>query len=187
MQMSPDWSKLAPPLLFSALILFFLYRRVRRSIGRQPLRQRVVGFRFILLIVGAAILLQSPSMTPLAYEAAMAGAVAGAALALVSLRYTKFEITPEGRFYTAHLYIGLAVIALLIGRLAYRLIEAYVVARQTATPLDPNSMPLDVTSPLTFGFVFATIGYYLCYLGGVLWWSRQSSRQVGTAPPNRPA
>ena len=42
-----------------------------------------------------------------------------------ALRHTEFEATPQGYFYTPHLYIGIAVTALFIGRMLYRMVLVY--------------------------------------------------------------
>lgn len=179
-----DWSKIATPALLSIVVLFLLYRRIRRSIGRQPLRRSVMQFRLLLLVVVAGMLILSPTMTPAGREAAAVGALAGAALAAFSLRHTKFESTGGGQFYTPHLYIGLAVIVLLLARIGYRLLQVYGSAG-TASPADPNVVPVAVSTPLTFGFLFATLGYYACYIGGVLWKSGRMTPSTDGSPPGQ--
>jgi len=54
--MQPDFSKIGP-LLFAALVVFAVYRRFRRSFGRQPLRPGRMSVRIALLaVVGCALL-----------------------------------------------------------------------------------------------------------------------------------
>jgi hypothetical protein len=179
-----DWSRFATPLLVSVVILFLLFRRIRRSVGRQPLRRNSLRFRLVLLLVVGGMLLLSPTMTPASRPAAILGLLVGAGLAAFSLRHTKLESTSTGQFYTPHVYIGLAVIALLITRMGYRLIQVYSVGGPVAA-MGPNAVPAAVSTPLTFGFLFTTIGYYVCYLGGLLWWARRSPGLADGRPPGQ--
>src|SRR5689334_20773065 len=49
----------------------------------------------------------------------------GVYLIEILMQHTKFEATAEGNFYTPHTYIGLAVSALLLGRVAYWFLAVY--------------------------------------------------------------
>src|SRR5262249_18711250 len=113
------------PVLFTALVLWSIYRRIRRNLGRQP----VAPVRMMLRIASLAligVLMLVLSHADLKMIAAMAGGVGGGLLlAWYALKHTRFEDTPEGRFYTPHAYIGLFVSALLIGRIVYRLVVVY--------------------------------------------------------------
>ncbi len=59
--MPADFSQIGP-YLFAALVVLIVYRRLRRSFGRQPLRPRRMTLRMILL----ALLAWYHSATPLA-------------------------------------------------------------------------------------------------------------------------
>ncbi|HWW32120.1 MAG TPA: hypothetical protein VNY70_02010, partial [Steroidobacteraceae bacterium] len=77
------------------------------------------------------------------------------------------EVTPEGRFYTPHTYIGLAVTVLFLGRLAYRFLYLSSGANGMFAP-DPNAAIAYQRSPLTVGIFAVLVGYYLSYYAGVL-------------------
>ncbi|HTY51373.1 MAG TPA: hypothetical protein VMB48_16940 [Steroidobacteraceae bacterium] len=183
---------LGPALAVGVIAVLGVYRRMRRSIGRQPLRpgrlwSRIAVWALICALMTTALLRRHPAGTPAAIAA---GAVLGIVLALVALRYTEFAFTPEGNFYTPHLYTGLAVTALLVARLAYRLVLIYTL--QGAAPESVPGMAPGVTSgvgaypppafssPLTLAILFLTGGYYICYYGGVL---RALHRQPAGAQP----
>jgi len=64
------------------------------------------------------------------------------------------------------------VIALFVGRLAYRVTALVALARggQQASilSLDPNSIQFVQGTSMTLAIVFVLVGYYLCYYTGVL-------------------
>lgn len=91
-----------------------------------------------------------------------AGIAGGAVLGYVGLRYTKFEVQPDGRFYTPHTYIGVAVTALFFGRLLYRFLTVY-------DGVVPNrALAAAYQSPFTLAVFGALVGYYVFYYLGVL-------------------
>ena len=181
-------ANLGPALAIGAIAVFSVYRRMRRSIGRQPLQPTRLWVRMgiwllICILMTAALLQKHPTGTPAAMAA---GAVLGVALALVALRYTEFTFAPEGDFYTPHLYTGLAVSALLVARLAYRLVQIYGMGGMPGAAAGMGaSGPMPVVppafgSPLTLAILFLTAGYYLCYYAGVL---RAHARRPAAVQP----
>jgi Protein of unknown function (DUF1453) len=154
------------PVLVAALVIFMLYRRVRRSFGRQPVHKGRMVFRAALLaVVGVALAI----LHPLASDGALAGGVvAGSFLGYVGLKHTQFETGEKGAFYTPHTYIGLFVTSLLI----IRLIVRYYVLHRRSTPLEPaaggDPWAAYQHNPLTIGIFGLVIGYYVFYNIGVL-------------------
>jgi hypothetical protein len=67
----------------------------------------------------------------------------------------------------------------LVGRVAYRMVSLYVTnANHGATAVDPTqafSTPAMMRSPLTLGFLFVVVGYYVCFYSLVLWKSKRIS------------
>lgn len=177
------------PILIAALVIWGFYRRARRFIGRQPLQPGRLWTRIgIFAILGAIMLLVSARDMDLA-AAMLAGACGGVVLGLAGLKYTRFEVTPEGRFYTPHTYIGLIMLALLAGRLLYRFAMLYYGAHgfpsgvpgaagpgsfAPGTPYgDPSTYAYQnpyayQRSPLTLAIFGGLIGYYISYYLGVL-------------------
>jgi hypothetical protein len=160
--------RLVIPYLIAALIVWRLYRRMRRSFGRQRVRDGFLWFRigFLALLAALAatfsITHEIDMLGPL-----LAGIACGAALGYFGLRYTKFEVTAEGRFYTPHTYIGLVVTALFVGRVLYRFLEIYngVIPATTAGEGLAASFQ---HSPFTLAMFGALVGYYVLYYGGIL-------------------
>jgi hypothetical protein len=154
------------PLLFGALIAFAIYRRVRRNIGRQALSPARLTSRIALFgILGTMILLMSLRDVNL-FGAMLAGVAGGLALAWFGLKHTQFEVTPQGRFYTPHTYIGAFVSALFLGRIAYRFIVLYSTSHALAADSDPFAAYQK--SPLTLAIFGVLVGYYVFYYAGVL-------------------
>jgi hypothetical protein len=159
--------KLITSILIGALALWILYRRVRRNVGRQPLNARRMGSRIVLLAVIAVLMASGATHDVELFGALVAGIAAGAALGWLGLRHTKFEATAEGKFYIPHTYIGVLVSALLLSRIAYRLLVVYPAAH-VAAQADRNPFATYQKSPLTLAILGVVIGYYLLYYAGVL-------------------
>jgi hypothetical protein len=172
--MHPPISDIGSTLLIAALVLFILYRRFRRNFGRQLLRQNRMIFRMLVLGIFCLVLLFSPFGTVKGHMAALLGAFLGVVLALYAIVHTKFEVTPEGRFYTPSLYIGMTVTALFIGRIIYRFMVVYPVLHGVVQQAQQNpQMQMDTfasyqRSPLTLGLYFLLAGYYICYYAGII-------------------
>ncbi len=159
-------SQLVPTLLVP-FIVWRVYSRVRRNIGRQPYRsRRLLGSAIFFSIVTALLALMA---TP--HHAAL-GALAGGllvavALGAVSLKLTTWENSAAGEFYTPNRTIGLAVTLLFIGRLVYRVVTL------TAAPAADGPPPAMFQSPLTFFIFGITAGYYITYYLGLYIRGRQ--------------
>src|SRR5207253_1415921 len=96
------------------------------------------------------------------------GALPGVALALWGVHLTRIESTPEGRFYTPNPYLGFAVSALLIARVAYRMIQVWP-AMQSAHADVPPPSPGSIYTPTTMALLGLVIGYYVMYCAGLIW------------------
>jgi hypothetical protein len=178
--MTPDYSRIWP-WIFALLIPLMVYRRLRRSFGRQPLRPTRMTVRMIILAVLGASLVPSAFRSGALSAAEAAGAAVGLALALWGASRTRF-LTQNGQlYYVPHTYAGIAISLLVVGRIGYRLAQLYsagglVPAGTGAAPLGesaPGMAPASIVqSPLTVGIFFVLIGYYLCYYGWLLWKSK---------------
>ena len=110
------------PILFGGLIVWGLYRRVRRNIGQQKLCPVRSVFSIVILtavsvlLVGMAVQLQMPKLL----LGIGGGLLLGVPLGLLGLRLTKFETTEAGHFYTPDMRIGIALSLLFAGRMLYR-------------------------------------------------------------------
>jgi hypothetical protein len=152
------------PAIVVPFVLWRVYSRMRRNVGRQLLRPKrmlaaVVIFGLVSLVFGFVALGQ-----PLLLAALAGGLLAGALFSLVGLRLTRFEQTADGHFYTPNAYIGVSLTLLLFGRMIYRLGVLF------STPMDTlASNQQAFQSPLTLVIFGVTAGYYIAYYSGVLW------------------
>ena len=160
--------KLITPVLIAALVAWGIVRRLRRTFGRQPVQPGRIWLRIgLLTLVGGLIAVTSVMRGAGMLEALIGGLACGAALAYVGLRHTRFEVTPEGRFYTPHTYIGLAVTLLFLGRLLYRFLYLSNGANEVLGP-GSNAAAAYQKSPLTVGIFAVLVGYYVLFYAGVL-------------------
>jgi len=180
--MPPDFSQIFP-FLFAALIVFAVYRRLRRSFGRQLLRPGRMVLRIVLITLVGSALLPMALLSAQYLWAEIAGAALGIGLGLWGAERTRF-VTHGGQLhYVPHTYTGIAVSLLFLGRLAFRAVQGYagvqashaVGGANVANAPDPSlafAPASMVRSPLTVGIFFVLAGYYLWYYGWVLWKSK---------------
>jgi hypothetical protein len=151
-----------------ALVIWRMYSRMRRMVGRQTLSNvrpwiTIVAFPvlFGLLLLGS--LAHSANVIAL-----LAGAGCGVALGIYGLRLTKFEKTEQGLFYTPSAHLGIALSLLFFARIVYRMIQIYTL-EERGSAIGPNDF---ASSPLTL-VIFATLaGYYVTYAIGLIRWHR---------------
>ena len=184
------------PFLFAALIVFAVYRRLRRSFGRQLLRPGRMVLRIVLITLVGSALLPMALLSAQYLWAEIAGAALGIGLGLWGAERTRF-VTHGGQLhYVPHTYTGIAVSLLFLGRLAFRAVQAYAGvqtphaaaggayvadAPDPSLAFAPASM---VRSPLTVGIFFVLAGYYLWYYGSVLWKSKHlKAEDIEAASP----
>ena len=152
-------------IVVGALIAWRIYRRTRRSIGKQKLRPRRIIFSLVLLGVSTLCIILVGLLNPYIYLGFGAGIAGGVALGLVGLRLTKFETTEEGHFYTPDTRIGMAISLVLTGRIIYRFsgLTNTNAAIAAGHPQSPGSQ----LTPLTFFIAGLTVGYYMVYYIGL--------------------
>jgi hypothetical protein len=156
--------------LFAALVIFVVYRRLQRTFGRQPMRPARMVVRMVLFAVLAALLPATALRSTAFGGAASGGILVGVLLAVWGASRTRFERAGVQLYYVPHTYTGIAVSLLFIGRVAFRLLQAYQNNHGAGAPVGrPPGLASYVSSPLTLGLFFVLVGYYLCYYGLVLW------------------
>ena len=163
------------PYLITALVVWAIYRRMQRSFGRQRVRDGFMWFRAGILTLAAALIGMQIARDVDLLGILLASIACGAALGYIGLRHTKFEVTSEGRFYTPHTYIGLAVTALFLGRVLYRFLEMYNGLAPAATR-GQDLAAIYRNSPFTLVVIGAVVGYYVLYCLGIL---QRTRPQVG--------
>ena len=87
--MQPDFSQIGP-FLFAALVVFAIYRRFRRSFGRQLLRPARMKVRMVLLTFLVCVLLPAALRSTQFLAAEIVGAALGICLAVWGAQRTRF-------------------------------------------------------------------------------------------------
>jgi hypothetical protein len=151
------------PALIVPLLAWRIYTRVRRNIGRQPLRPTrlkvSIGiFATIVILFALGSLRHLPVLGSL-----LGGLALSIPIAFYGLKLTKFEDTPQGKFYTPNTALGIGISTLFIGRIAYRFLTV-----SAAADLPAAQTPLPFQSPLTFFLFGLSAGYFIAYQSGVL-------------------
>jgi hypothetical protein len=179
-----DYSRIWPYVI-ATLAVLLIYRRLRRTFGRQPLRPVRMRLRIGILLVLGGSLLPAAMRSAQFLTAELAGVTVGIALGIWGAQRTRYQ-THNGRLhYIPHTYTGIVVSLLLVGRLAYRLVEVYGLGHSTAAGDSADMPALDssammnssamMRSPITVGLLFVVVGYYVCYYSLVLWKSKRIS------------
>jgi hypothetical protein len=134
-------------------------------VGRQRLSKvrpwiTLTVFPLIVAMLALAGLAHPERLTLLA-----GGLAVGAVLAGYGLRRTKFEVTPQGYYYTPNAHLGIALSLLFVARIAYRFVEIYML-----NPTVPRDMQEFGSSALTLGVFGLLAGYYVGYAIGLVRW-----------------
>ncbi len=175
--MTPQTTHALTTAAIIALIAWRLYARIRRNIGRQkfrPARPWITLCVFPLLLV----LLGFATMTHALSEGSLwAGVAVGVGLGVLGQRLTRFEVTPEGYFYTPSAHLGIALSTLLVCRIAYRFVIIGVPGMGGGPPAGQS------LTPLTLLLLGTLAGYYCTYAAGLLRWYGRARAEPQTAPP----
>lgn len=166
-----------PPLAVGLLVLLPLlawrvYARFRRMVGRQRASRTRPWITLTVFPAVIALLAYAARHDLAALGLLLTALGAGAVLGRYGLARTRFEATPQGLFYTPHTPLGVVLVALLVGRVTYRVIEL--------AKLPPGTLPAlaSAPSPLTLAIFGLLAGYYIAYAAGLVLWRRASSRQT---------
>jgi hypothetical protein len=164
------------------LVALMLWRRISRQFGRQPIRRTRMLVRVVLFaVIGGLLLLGGLRDVRLA-EGLAGGIVPGAALGLFGLRLTRFETDPvRGDCYVPNPWIGALLVALLVGRLAWRFMVLWPQMQQAGALAAGHAPGIGMApgyhgSPLTLLVFGLLVGYYISYYAGLLVHHRRFQR-----------
>jgi hypothetical protein len=147
------------------------YRRIKRTVGYQPLSVRRLRTRIIILAVIGALPLVAGVLHPFLYAAFAMGAAAGAALSLVAAHYLVFERREGKLFYRTHVWVEIVVLVLFFGRIVYRLAE---VLRHPPGSASAGAQPFGtLNDPLSAGALAFFLAYYIAFAWNLLVRSRR--------------
>lgn len=162
------------PLVMAPLIGWMMWRRLRSYFGRQPIRRKRMVTRIVAFVaIGAMVALGGLRDVRL-LEGLLGGVACGVILGLLGLQLTRFERGADGTdVYIPNPWIGAALTALLLGRLAWRFIV--MLPQMGAAAAAPGAPPFG-NSPLTLLVLGLIIGYYISYYAGLLIHHRRFER-----------
>jgi hypothetical protein len=172
--MQVDYSQVWPYAI-AVLAVLVIYRRFRRSFGRQRLQPIRMWIRVGILTVLGCSLLPAALRSGEFLLAEIAGIMLGIALGVWGAQRTRYGTYDGQLHYVPHTYTGVAVSLLFIGRLVYRMAELYSMRPAGGGMTEPPGFapPAMVRTPATVGLLFLVIGYYVCYYSMVLWKSKR--------------
>lgn len=169
---------LPAPVLAVALVPLVLWRvvsRVRRLTTRQrskTWRHRTTLVFFPLLL--AALAYFALATNPISLAGMAAGLVAGALLGRVAIGRTQFEQQGEEFYFKPFAPIGMAMAALVVGRMGWR---GYQFQFQNA-----NDHYQFIASPLTLLIFGISAGYYMSFAAGLLAWRKRMAPPASAEP-----
>ena len=172
--------QLVMPLIMAPILVFAVWRRVRRTFGPQPIQRKRMMFRIGFFALAGVLIAATGVLNPRLLEGLLGGVVAGAALGLLGLKLTRFERNAAGAdVYIPNPWIGGLLTVLLVGRLIWRFTVLGTAAGAAAAPTAPQFG----NSPLTLLVFGLMIGYYIAYYAGLLVHHRRFEQaQAASAP-----
>lgn len=159
------------PYLVTAGIGWIMYRRIRRSFGRQPWQPKRTVFRLVLMVLLLGMLLFGAAFLPGVAAGVATGLVGGLLLGGLALRHTRVEWHEGLPTYVPNPWFGGILTLLLVGRLAWRWSQGAFA--------DGAAASAQQASPLTMGFAAALVGYFLLLNAGLWWRMRRLHATVG--------
>jgi hypothetical protein len=161
------------PLVMVPIMVFAVWRRVRRTFGPQPIQRKRMMVRLGFLALVGLLVASSGLADMRLLEGLLGGLAVGAALGALGIKLTRFERNAVGAdVYIPNPWIGGALTALLLGRLIWRFFVLETTVGATAAPAAPQFG----NSPLTLLVFGLTIGYYVAYYIGLLIHHRRFER-----------
>lgn len=154
-------------IIIIALILFSIYRRVRRNIGWQLLRQGNLKFRTILFFIIGLLFFAEGVFHPISLISDIAGILLGVILAYYGAAATNFEQREGKVFYRPSTWIGSIVTILFIARFFYRFYGIFsqggLGGMQRGQTNGMQNMGYTAGNSWTAGLMLIMFAYYVVY------------------------
>lgn len=179
-------------LIIALLLIFAVYRRVRRNIGFQMLVPRRLLIRSLIFIVIGILLIVAAVGHPIVYVSDAIGVALGLILAYFAIKSTRFERRKKGFAYRPNGWIGGIVIALFFARILYRLYFTYQMMNNpstsglngTQTSAQMQASSIYTGDPWTAGIIFILFAYYPCYFLFLARKERHLEHDAGSPEPS---
>ncbi|GGE29951.1 hypothetical protein GCM10011391_05630 [Pullulanibacillus camelliae] len=152
-------------IIIGFVIIFALYRRMRRFIGWQSLGRSRLMIRTVLFCVIGIIILGAGLIHPISLISDLIGMVLGVLLAFYSASVTQFEEKQGQWYYRPNSWVGSFVIFLFVVRLIYRFYMVYAQGSQLQTDQAEGWQALgnSIGPSWTAGLLLIMFGYFVTY------------------------
>jgi hypothetical protein len=174
------------PLVLVALVPLSLFLRYRASTARRQARGWIAAVNVVAIGISAAIFLTVAAVTsfwvPRAFTFALIGLAGGAALGLLGLWVSRWEVTPRSLHYTPSRWLVLAIMLVVAARMLYGVWRAWHAWHAAA---GDSSWLAASGAAGSLGAGAIVLGYYLAYHAGVWRRSRGHRRTWGPSPARR--
>ncbi|MEH6941720.1 sporulation protein [Bacillus sp. JJ722] len=145
------------------LLAFFLYRKVKRSIGFQLYQPRRLIFQIVIFSLLSLFVLASCFLHPETFIYVLIGCALGLFLVSYAMKHSKFEVRDHLFYYRTHLWIESSVLLLFLSRFLYRII-ILIKSSNIATEMNGLQYSQHFTKdPTTIIILFILIVYYIGY------------------------
>ncbi|EST11969.1 CcdC protein domain-containing protein [Sporolactobacillus laevolacticus] len=149
-------------MIIVALILFVIYRRIRRNIGWQLMRQKRMITRITIFAIIGFLFLIGSAFHPISLLSDALGIAAGVLLAVYSAKITHMEQRDQQWHYRPNVWIGSLVSALFLGRLFFRFYGLYTSGLLQGNAANPQQIN-QVGNSWTAGLLLIIFAYYIVY------------------------
>lgn len=151
-------------IIIVALILFSIFRRVRRNIGWQELNSGRMMFRVVIFLVIGVLFLIGGAVHPISLISDVVGVLLGVILAFYSAGLTRFEQREKSLYYRPNTWIGSIVIAIFLIRFIYRFATIFVQGNLTGGGKEGmQNFSYTIGNSWTAGFMLIMFAYYVFY------------------------
>ncbi len=158
------------------LIIFLIYRRIKRTIGFQKYIPAVMIFRIILFSLVATMVLSFTVTKTTSLIADLAGISLGLTLLYLAVKNTVFEKRQDGLYYRTHIWIELTILILFLARFIYRFYTLFTHVKSNSPEEMQNSLQ-NVRDPLTSSVFLVICAYYIGYFAFILKHSKSESQK----------
>ncbi|SFC65924.1 hypothetical protein SAMN05443252_105116 [Bacillus sp. OV322] len=144
------------------IVGFFLYRRIRRSIGFQPYKARRLIARTLIFSLLAILLIASCVNHPISFVYTLIGIALGGILLFYGIRHSTFELRSGIIYYRTSIWVESLVLLLFLSRFIFRFLILIQMMGQQKNSLNSTQYSQHfMKDPLTIAVFFILVVYYI--------------------------
>ena len=168
-------------LVFVPIIIWRLYSRMRKVMGRQEAKPWRLWTSVILFPLLTLLMAWATQGNMVSLGALIGGGVCGVALATAGLRLTQFFVEGGKLFYQPNRYIGMGLMIVLVMRIVYRFTTMPITTDPAQAAAANAAAQHAATGPLTMFVIGLLFCYYAPYSAGILMHRAKVNRTVTAA------